>query len=291
MIAVQNCARGYCFLNYFMTNQLSYYLVSPFTWIAFVFGAIFGSFMNVCIFRIPEKTFFQSTRSQCRSCGVQIPGYLNIPILSFVVLRGRAKCCGAKLSWQYPLVEFAAAVALPMLYWTFPFVSLGQGALTWDAANLARFTHATLFVYLMIICSVIDLRLMIIPDVISLPMIAVTPLVVFFPPGFTWPSSLIGVLLGGGSLYAIAWIYWLVRREVGMGMGDVKLLAAIGGWLGYQSILPTVFFASILGTFFGLTAVLVSRAGFKTAIPFGPFLALGAIIHLFWGPNLTGSLF
>jgi leader peptidase (prepilin peptidase)/N-methyltransferase len=266
------------------------------TWYALAFGALIGSFLNVCIFRIPERTFFKSQRSVCRNCGARVPAYLNVPIFSWLFLRGRTACCRSPLSVQYPLVEALTALMFAVLYWKYPFVSLTQvpvlgtdGGMAplfgWDAGNLVRFGHAAVFVSLLIVCSVIDLRLMIIPDVISLPMVAATPLVIFVHPDLDWQSGLIGAAAGGLILYGIAWLYWLVRREVGMGMGDVKLLAAIGGWLGYQAIIPTILYGSLLGAVFGLTAVAVSRKlNLKSAIPFGPFLATGAIIHLLLGP-------
>lgn len=257
-----------------------------------VFGAVFGSFLNVCIFRIPTGEFWKSQRSVCRSCGVEIPFYLNIPILSWFVLRGKTACCQSKLSLQYPIVELLTAIMMAILYWHLPFVVFKGGLLEWDFANLLRFAHAAILVCLLIICSFIDLRHMIIPDVISLPMIALTPLVAWVHPDLDVMSAVLGVLAGGLSLYAIAWLYWLLRREVGMGLGDVKLLAAIGGWLGYQAIIPTIFFGSMLGAFAGLLAIVISRKlSLRSAIPFGPFLALGAIIHMIIGPYLQELVF
>lgn len=276
-----------------MTTTFLQFIQAPVTWFALIWGAVIGSFLNVCIFRIPEGTFWAKTRSVCRACGSAIPAWHNIPLLSFVLLRGRASCCGAKLSVQYPLVEFLTAIMFVVAYWKFPFVgSLGGGAIAFDPNDALRAGHAAIFIALMIVCSVIDMRHMIIPDVISIPMIVATPAIVYLHPDLDWQSALIGVVLGGGSLYAIAWFYWLLRREVGMGMGDVKLLAAIGGWLGYQAILPTVLFGSVTGAVFGLASMVYFRIrkkadgptmGMKTALPFGPFLALGAILHLLWG--------
>jgi len=257
------------------------------TWIAFLLGAIVGSFLNVCIFRIPEHTFFKHARSVCRSCGAPIPAYYNFPIVSWLWLRGKAACCKTKLHWQYPLVELIAALMFVGVYWRYPFVIPSGNMYVIDQVDMIRTIHGAIFVSALIVCSAIDFRHMIIPDVISLPMIALTPLVVFVHPDLTWLDALIGVAAGGASLYAIAWLYWLIRKEVGMGMGDVKLLAAIGGWLGYQSIIPTIFYGSVLGAVAGLAVVAASRnLNLKSAIPFGPFLALGAIIHLFFGPFL-----
>ncbi len=274
----------------FISQNLSY-LTAWVTWIAFLFGAVTGSFLNVCILRIPEKTFFKNQRSVCPACGARIPFYLNIPILSWFILRGKAACCGARLSIQYPLVEALTALTFVVFYWKFPFVGSSSAGLTWDAFNVIRFVHGITFASLLIVCSGIDFRHMIIPDVISLPMIALTPVVVWLHPDLDWMSAAIGVAAGGGSLYAIAWLYWLIRHEVGMGMGDVKLLAAIGGWLGYQAIIPTIFYGSLLGAVGGIAVILVSRRlSLKSAIPFGPFLAIGAIIHLIIGPYLQQLL-
>jgi leader peptidase (prepilin peptidase)/N-methyltransferase len=267
------------------------YLTSPLTWIAFLFGAIVGSFLNVCIFRVPEGTFFKSQRSVCRGCGAKIPFYLNVPIVSWLILRGKAACCGVRLSPQYPLVELLTAVMFAVAYWKFPFAAVTDSGIFWDHANLLRAAHAAVLICLLIVCSVIDLRLMIIPDVISLPMIALSPLVVLVHPDLDWLSSVVGIIAGGASLYAIAWIYWLLRHEVGMGMGDVKLLAAIGGWLGYQSIIPTILYGSVLGSLGGLAFMAASRKlTLKSAIPFGPFLALGAIIHMIAGSYIQELL-
>jgi leader peptidase (prepilin peptidase) / N-methyltransferase len=268
------------------------YLVSPLSIGAFALGATIGSFLNVCIYRIPSETFFKHSRSVCRSCGAKIPAYLNVPIVSWLILRGKTACCKSGLSVQYPLVETFTAIIFVVLYWSFPFVIVSGGGYEVDPGNLLRFLHGVIFASLLIICSVIDIHLMIIPDVLSLPMIALTPVIIFFHPDLSWFSGLIGVLAGGGSLYAIAWIYWLIRKEVGMGMGDVKLLAGIGGWLGYQSIIPTIFYGSILGASIGILAMVISRKlTLQSAIPFGPFLAIGAMIHLLLGPEIQEYLF
>jgi len=271
--------------------KLAAYLASPLTWICFLFGAILGSFLNVCILRIPEGTFLKHARSICPACGAPIPWYLNVPIFSWLMLRGKARCCGARISVQYPLVELLTAVMFVIIYWKFPFVIFGGGPVSWDYPNILRAAHAAIFVSLLIVCAVIDLRLMIIPDVITLPMIVLTPLVVYLSPDLDWVSALIGVVAGGLSLYAIAWFYWLIRREVGMGMGDVKLLAAIGGWLGYQAVIPTIFYGSLLGAITGIAVMVATRRlSLRTAIPFGPFLAVGAIMHLIIGPYLQELL-
>lgn len=264
-----------------------YYLSSPFTWYAFVLGSLIGSFLNVCILRIPEGTFWKNQRSVCPQCQAPIPFYYNIPILSYFILRGKTSCCKNPLSKQYPAVEFFTALTFTIIYWNFPVFYIIDHQTLLDNANLIRFFHGVTFASLLITCSVIDLRLKIIPDVISLPMILLTPVVFYLHPDLDWKSSLIGVFAGGGILFGIAWLYWLLRKQVGMGMGDVKLLAAIGGWLGYQSILPTVFYSSLTGAFVGIIAMAVSKkVNTTTEIPFGPFLAGGAILHLLYGSKI-----
>ena len=267
-------------------------LVSPITWIVFGFGLIVGSFLNVCILRIPERSFWSNARSACPHCGTNIPIWLNIPLISYLFLRGKAKCCGAAISLQYPAVELLTGIMFAIVYWNFPFLfQIGEGREV-DPKDLIRFIHGTILVSLLIICSVIDLRLRIIPDVISIPMILATPLVIYFHPDLTWQSGMLGVLAGGGSLFAVAWIYWVVRQQVGMGMGDVKLLAALGGWLGYQVVLPAIFYGSVLGSVAGICGMLISKKlDLGSKIPFGPFLAIGALMHLFLGSKIQELLF
>jgi leader peptidase (prepilin peptidase)/N-methyltransferase len=190
---------------------------------------------------------------------------------------------------QYPLVEFGSACLFVLVYWAYPFlIHSGAGQLVVDSAEFLRFIHAAVFCSLLLICSVIDLELQIIPDVISLPMIAVSPLVAWLHPELDLRSSPIGIVLGGGIFYAIAWAYVLIRKEYGLGLGDVKLLAAIGGWLGYQAILTTIFWASILGAVIGLAVMLITgQRNLKLKLPFGPFLSFAAILYHLFGRALT----
>jgi leader peptidase (prepilin peptidase)/N-methyltransferase len=246
-----------------------------------VFGLVVGSFLNVCIYRIPKKIFAANLRSMCPSCGQLIPAWHNIPVISWLVLRGRARCCGARISVQYPIVEMATGILFIVAYAKFPFFDSGYRVLP---ENFLRFFHLVVFMSAMIVCGVIDFHHKIIPDIISLGMLTLTPVVVFLHPDLTWQSALFGVVLGGGSLYAVAWVYFLLRRQAGLGMGDVKLLAVIGGWLGIEALLPTVMMASVSGAVFSLLFLLLKRgATLKTAIPFGPFLILGATLHILVG--------
>ena len=256
-------------------------------WSLVLLGACVGSFLNVCILRIPEKTFFKHTRSVCPACGHLIPSYLNIPVFSFFILRGKAKCCGAKLSWQYPLVEIATALIFGFMYLKFPFGGWSLRDAHYNVPDLIRYFHASIFVCLMLTMSVIDAKLMIIPDVLSLGMLGFSPLVAWLHPDLDLKSSAIGIIAGGGILYMVAWGYWLVRKQYGLGFGDVKLLAAIGGWLGWQAIFQTLFLGSVVGSTIALVFMFIARRfSWQAKIPFGPYLAIGAVTHLLFGPEL-----
>ncbi len=273
--------------------ELEAILLSPITWFVFLFGSLFGSFFNVCIYRIPRGIFWESSRSKCPSCGTLIPFWYNIPIFSWLFLRGKSACCGTKISPQYPLVEFGTAVLFVIIYWQFPFFILADGTIQgFDPQQALRCLHATIFCSVLLICSVIDLEHQIIPDVLSLPLIAVAPLVALVHPELDLKSSLFGILLGGGSFYAVAWLYYLIRKDYGLGLGDVKLLAGIGGWLGYQSILTTIFWASLLGSVVGVTLIVINRKkDLKLKLPFGPFLSVAAALYLLFGHQLAGLMF
>lgn len=265
-----------------ISPPFSFYISSSLTWIMFVFGLILGSFLNVCIYRVPRKIFWKSSRSFCPHCSAMIPSWQNIPLLSFFLLRGKTSCCGQNISWQYPLVELFTGLSLAYIYWRFPFLGSHQLLAHIQVPNLLRFLHASTFLSLLIVCSVIDGQHMIIPDVISLPMILLTPLIIILHPELSWQSGLLGVLLGGGSIYAIAWLYFIMRKAEGIGLGDAKLMAAIGGWLGYEAIFPTLLYGSVLGSIFGvLMAISKKNFSLKLEVPFGPFLALGACLYFF----------
>jgi len=245
--------------------------------IAFIFGALCGSFFNVCIIRIPEDEDIVFKSSHCRKCSYKIPGYLNIPILSYIFLRGKCANCKASISIQYPLVELFSAIMFVCLSLAF-----GLGF---------RFWIYGLFISALIIISVIDLYHRIIPDSLSLPGIVVGFLLSFFLKEVIWWESLIGILLGGGSFLAVAYIYEVLAKREGLGGGDVKLLAMIGAWLGYQSILPVIIISSALGSVVGVSLLFAQKGDMKTAIPFGPFLSFAAGIYVFYGRYIQLFLF
>lgn len=239
---------------------------------AFIFGACIGSFLNVCIYRIPEGKSIVHPPSSCPQCGYAIRFYDNVPILSYLFLGGRCRRCRTPIPLRYPLVEATTGIAALALLMKF--------GLTW--ATVIYF----LFVALLLVITFIDIDHQIIPDRLSLPGIPLFFGLAFFIPEVSWRASLMGIVVGGGILYLVAVAYQLATGRDGMGGGDIKLLAMIGGLIGWQGILFTIFFSSLAGTLVGLGLALPSGGSLKRRLPFGPFLAAGAIAYIFFGPEL-----
>jgi leader peptidase (prepilin peptidase)/N-methyltransferase len=240
--------------------------------ISIIFGALIGSFLNVCILRLPQEESIITPGSHCPQCKKPIKFYDNIPLVSYLLLRGRCRYCHSPISIQYPLVEGITALSSLILFLKF-------------GPTLSYLFYFS-FVSALIVITLIDLYHQIIPDVISLPGIGVGILASLFIPQITLLNSLIGILLGGGSLFLVATIYqWLFKRE-GMGGGDVKLLAMIGAFLGWKAVILTILLGSLLGSISGIIIMVSKGKDFKYAIPFGPFLSLGAVIALFYGENI-----
>ena len=244
---------------------------------AFIFGAAIGSFLNVCIFRLPAKTSIITPGSRCPHCLKPLRFYDNIPLISFILLRGKCRNCGGKISWRYPLVELLTAVFALMLFLKF-------------GLTLKFFTFF-IFVAVLIVITFIDLDHQIIPDIISLPGIPLFFLAAIFLVKIPWLEALLGLLIGGGILFAIAVVYELITKREGMGGGDIKLLAMIGGFLGLKSLMFVLFFSSFSGAIIGITAMIIKKQDMKYAVPFGPFLAAAAVAYIFWGEALTRLLF
>jgi leader peptidase (prepilin peptidase)/N-methyltransferase len=241
--------------------------------ISFIFGAIVGSFLNVCICRLPEAESIIWPGSHCPHCKNAIKFYDNIPLVSYFLLRGRCRYCKGNISLQYPLVEGITALSSLFLI-----IKFGP-----SLSYLFYFA----FVAALIVITVIDLYHQIIPDAISLPGIGMGLLASLLIPQITFFNSLIGILLGGGSLFIVATFYqWLFKRE-GMGGGDIKLLAMIGAFLGWKAVLLTILLSSLIGSVTGILMMVVKGKDFKYAIPFGPFLSLGAVISLFYGEEIV----
>ena len=238
----------------------------------FLIGLCIGSFLNVSIHRWPLGKSIVRPPSACPACGAPIRWYDNIPILSYIMLRGRCRDCNAPIGARYPLVELLTGL-LAMATW----MRYGPG--------LPALIYFGLIAALIVI-SFIDYDHRIIPDFITLPGIPIGFIATFGLPAVTWNSSLIGIAVGGGSLMAIAIGYRLLSGKNGMGGGDIKLLAMIGGFLGWQGVLFTIMTSSFLGTLVGIGVALHSGGGMKMAVPFGPFLAIGAIVYLFFGSRI-----
>ncbi len=236
--------------------------------VSIIFGALVGSFLNVCILRLPKEESIVWPGSHCPHCKHPIKFYDNIPLVSYMLLKGRCRHCHSPISFQYPLVEGITALGSLLLFMKFgPSLS---------------YLFYFLFVAALIVITVIDLYHQIIPDVISLPGIGVGLLTSLMIPQITFLTSLIGTLLGGGSLFLVATIYQRLFKREGMGGGDVKLLAMIGAFLGWKAVILTIFLSSLIGSITGIIMMLLKGKDFKYAIPFGPFLSVGAVVALFY---------
>jgi len=239
---------------------------------AFVLGLVVGSFLNVCIYRIPAGLSIVFPPSACPKCHHPIRWFENIPLLSYLFLRGRCARCRTRISLRYPLIEALTGVLFVLVLYSF-------------GLRLATPIYF-LFVSSLVVIAFIDLDHQIIPDVISLPGIFIGFFCSFFVPWVGWRDSLLGILLGGGLLLSIAWLYQLLAKREGMGGGDIKLLAMIGAFLGWKSIFPIIFIASLAGSLVGIPLMLLRGADRRLALPFGPFLVLATLGYLFWGPGL-----
>jgi leader peptidase (prepilin peptidase)/N-methyltransferase len=238
----------------------------------FVFGAVVGSFLNVCIYRLPTGESVVFPASHCPHCQQPIRPYDNVPILSYLILRGRCRNCAGTISARYPLVEMLAGLA----------AAAAVSALGLSAHALLSFA----FLCALIVITFVDYDYQIIPDAISWPGIGVGFAAALILGEPRWTESLAGIALGGGLLWGVAEGYYRLTGREGMGGGDIKLLAMIGAFLGWQAVPVTLLIASLAGTAVGILLMLVQRGDRRTAIPFGPFLAVGATCALFWGDAL-----
>jgi len=243
----------------------------PLDGIVFALGAVIGSFLNVCIYRIPREESIVWPGSRCPKCGAPIAFYDNLPIVSFLFLLGRCRKCRAPISWRYPLVEALNGAGYLLL--------LNQFGLSWPALLYALFLSA------LIVVTFVDLDVQIIPDVISLPGI-----VIGLAVSYWLPQGLVSSLIGAVGGYLFFWLvaeagYRMLKQEA-MGGGDLKLIAMVGAFLGWRSVILTIFLGSLSGAVVGLSFMALKGWGRRTPIPFGPFLALGAVLALFLGTTI-----
>ena len=244
---------------------------------ALVIGLCIGSFLNVCIHRLPSSKSIIYPGSSCPQCGKAIRIYDNIPVISFLLLRGKCRFCSASISLRYPMVELMSGL--------FALAAFLKFGLTIQALIYFVFVAALLAI------TFIDLDHQIIPDIITLPGIPLGLAASFGIPSVSFWDSVLGLLAGGGSLLLVAWGYTLITKKEGMGGGDVKLLAMIGTVTGWQGVLFTILVGSAVGTVSGLIVMHRQKGDMKLAIPFGPFLSIGAIVYIFFGPALVSWYF
>jgi leader peptidase (prepilin peptidase)/N-methyltransferase len=238
--------------------------------VLFALGLCFGSFLNVVIHRLPLGLSLVRPRSRCPRCETPILPWHNIPLVSWLWLRGRCASCAAPIPVRYPLVELAGGLFTLLAGFAFPSPIASVAALWFFLALLA-----VLF---------IDLEHRIIPDEISLGGTVLGFLLSRWTIG--WVASAAGLALGAGALYLVGWIYRRLRGRAGMGLGDVKLAAMLGAFLGARGLLLTVLLASLLGSILGITLILRRRGTGATALPFGSFLAPAGMAALLWGERI-----
>ncbi|MEA2600864.1 MAG: leader peptidase (prepilin peptidase) / N-methyltransferase [Acidobacteriota bacterium] len=248
---------------------------------ATVLGLIVGSYLNVVIYRLPLGISTVLPRSRCPECGAAIRARDNVPVVSFLLLRGRCRACGARISGRYPLIEGATALLFLGCYLRF-------------GASFEALAGA-LFCALMVALAIIDLDHMILPDVLTWPGIVVG---ILLQPLLSWArlgpgpwralaGGALGAAVGAGILLAVWGGWYLLRREEGMGLGDVKMLAAIGAFLGWQGVLVSLFFAALSGSAVGVGLMAWRGGDLRSKLPFGTFLALGGLIALFAGERIV----
>jgi leader peptidase (prepilin peptidase)/N-methyltransferase len=247
--------------------------------LAFLLGLAMGSFLNVVATRLPLKEQFWAGRSHCPKCRSTLLWYDNLPLLSYLLLRGRCRFCGAPISWRYPLLELTSALLALALWLEFP----------WNPRLIAYGPFGAA----LLVLSAIDLEHRLLPDAITYPGIVLGLLLALFLPHLSFLQALLGVVLGGGSFYLVGLIYEKATGVSGMGGGDVKLLAMIGAFLGAFALPFIIFLSAALGTVVGLIQTLINgswRHGQwrTTSLPFGPFLAAAALLYLFAGEKLMG---
>lgn len=246
-----------------MINQDIYYLV-----IFFIFGGLLGSFANVVIVRLPAGESVVFPNSHCRSCKKAIPFYFNIPIFAWLFLRGKCFYCKAKIPMQYFFVELVMASLFALTYWRLGFsYTLIEGLI---------------LVFGLVTSSFIDLKHMILPDEFTIGGLVIGLIGAALNPERYFLDAVIGVLIGGGFLLALAYFYYWWRGVEGMGGGDIKLLGWLGAVLGWQGIPTVVMVASLVGIVIGGGYILIKKPadGMRAGIPFGPFLSLGALVYL-----------
>jgi leader peptidase (prepilin peptidase)/N-methyltransferase len=247
-----------------------------FTLFAFFFGTVWGSFANVVIVRLPQDKSVSLPGSHCPRCKTPIPWYYNIPIFSWLALRGKCHNCQTPISFRYPIVELIMGLVFAAIYYKYD----------WSISTL----EYLIFAFAVITSSFIDLDHMILPDRFTLSGIVIGLLGALINPEREFIDALLGVLIGGGFLLAVAYFYFAIRKIEGMGGGDIKLLGWIGAVCGIQSLYFVILFSSLTGLLVGSVYMLSSKKGLKTGIPFGPYLAGGALVYILFDVSFLMKL-
>ena len=240
-------------------------------------AALLGSFLNVCISRLPAGQSIVCPGSRCPHCQAPIRFYDNVPLVSFALLGGRCRACRAPISWRYPLVE-AVTVAL-------------GGLVLWRLGPTRNGFAAFVLVLLLIAATVTDLERRLIPDRITLPGIALGLLIRLYPEPRAVLDGVAGGLVGGGIFYAIAWLSPKVFGQEGMGGGDIKLAGMMGAFLGWKVVLLAIYVGILMGGLVGVLLLLLRLKRFRQYMAFGPFLALGGVVAVLWGHPVLGWYF
>jgi len=238
----------------------------------FILGLIVGSFSNVCIHRIPRNESIIYPASHCPKCRSKIKPVDNIPLLSYILLKGRCRNCKSKISIQYPIVELITGLIYLIIYLTY---GLGVQTLIYIILSSA-----------LMIIAFIDLNQQIVPDVISLPGIIIGFILSFFVPYISFINSALGVVIGGGIILVIGLAGSVIFKKEAMGGGDVKLAAMIGAFLGWRYIIISLFLGFFLGALVGIILILSKIKSREDTVPFGPFIVLGSFITLLWGEKI-----
>jgi leader peptidase (prepilin peptidase)/N-methyltransferase len=249
-----------------------------------LFGLIAGSFFNVLICRIPEKKSILFPPSHCPKCKSPIKPWYNVPILGYIILGGKCRVCKQRISITYPLIELTTATAALILWY---FYISSQQYTSWIPITIL--VVQSTFLLLCIPVTIIDFRHYIIPDQMTLPFCALGICISFLPGPLTPLQSLFGIVAGGGTLYAIGWIGTLLLKKEAMGGGDIKLMAAAGALFGAQNALLSIIIGAMLGSIFGITAMMIKKMDHTHQIPFGPFLAAGIWTALLAGQKLLDA--
>jgi leader peptidase (prepilin peptidase)/N-methyltransferase len=237
-----------------------------------LFGLAWGSFLNVVIFRLPRGRSLMWPPSSCPQCRTPIKPYDNIPVLSYIVLRGKCRACGLKISFTYPLVEAITPLCFLVLH--------GRFALSFP------FFASCLFASGLIVLCFIDLYHQILPDEITLPGLALALIYSGFRPDLNLRQALIGAVAGAGFLLVIYGLYWLLRKKEGLGMGDVTMMLLVGAYLGWVEAFFTLLLASFAGALVGVFLLSFRKKDLQFSLPFGTFLAPAAFVALVWGDRI-----